>query len=94
MYNEIVEGTHRYTRGLLHPAFLPTDEQAEVLIPDQNSETGLIGCRRTKCFPSQTGNSSFAPNEHILTPHIYRSRLLRTVRVKSTTAEWDISNRM
>ena len=37
-----VEGVHTYRRGPVHPAFLPTDEQAEVLIPDRIQRQDLI----------------------------------------------------
>ena len=37
-----VEGTYRFRRGPAHPAFLPTDEQAEVLIPDRISIQDVI----------------------------------------------------
>lgn len=38
-----VVGNQRYERGLDHPAFLPTDEQAEVLIPDVVEHGDVIG---------------------------------------------------
>ena len=37
MFADVVEGVDVYTRGPHHPDFLPTDEQAEVLIPDRVS---------------------------------------------------------
>ena len=35
LFADVVEGIRTYRRGAMHPDFLPTDEQAEVLIPDQ-----------------------------------------------------------
>ena len=35
MFADAVEGFRTYRRGPTHPDFLPTDEQAEVLIPDR-----------------------------------------------------------
>ncbi len=43
LFAEIVEGTHMYRRDLRQPAFLPTDEQAEVLIPDRIRRQDVIG---------------------------------------------------
>lgn len=34
LFMEVVEGVRRYQREPKHPDFLPTDEQAEVLVPD------------------------------------------------------------
>ena len=34
LFADVVEGFRTYCRGPRHPDFLPTDEQAEVLIPD------------------------------------------------------------
>ena len=39
LFADTVEGVNTYGRGPDHPAFLPTDEQAEVLIPDQGKIT-------------------------------------------------------
>ena len=38
LFADVVEGVDVYRRGPLHPDFLPTDEQAEVLIPDRISD--------------------------------------------------------
>lgn len=35
LFARSVEGVQTYSRGPKHPDWLPTDEQAEVLIPDQ-----------------------------------------------------------
>ncbi len=35
LFAEVVEGVQRYQRGPNRPDFLPTDEQAEVLVPDR-----------------------------------------------------------
>lgn len=43
LFAETVEGVHTYRRGPDHPAFLPTDEQAEVLIPDRIQRQDVIG---------------------------------------------------
>ena len=43
LFAETVEGTHTYRRGRYHPAFLPTDQQAEVLIPDHIRRGDIIG---------------------------------------------------
>ena len=45
MFAETVEGAgnRRYTRGPNHPGFLPTDEQAEVLIPDNITPSEVLG---------------------------------------------------
>ena len=43
MFEHTVEGTRTFTRSSLHPAFLPTDQQAEVLIPDQVFKKDVIG---------------------------------------------------
>ena len=37
LFAEVVQGVKVYTRGPHHPDFLPTDEQAEILIPDRIS---------------------------------------------------------
>ena len=42
LFAETVEGTHTYRRYHRHPAFLPTDEQAEVLIPDHIRRRDVI----------------------------------------------------
>ena len=42
MFADAVEGSRTYRRGRDHPDFLPTDEQAEILIPD------CISCRDVK----------------------------------------------
>jgi hypothetical protein len=43
LFADTVEGTHTYRRDHRHPAFLPTDEQAEVLIPDHIRRGDVIG---------------------------------------------------
>ena len=43
LFADVVQGVHPYRRGPEHPAFLPTDEQAEVLIPDQIQRQDVIG---------------------------------------------------
>lgn len=43
LFAEAVEGFDVYRRGPQHPDFLPTDEQAEVLIPDQISRRDVKG---------------------------------------------------
>ena len=43
LFASVVEGTHTLRRGAAHPVFLPTDEQAEVLVPDRISIPDLLG---------------------------------------------------
>ena len=43
LFADVVEGFDVYRRGLCHPDFLPTDEQAEVLIPDRISRRHVKG---------------------------------------------------
>ena len=44
LFAQSVEGSSRtYVRGPHHPAFLPTDEQAEVLVPDVIRHDDVIG---------------------------------------------------
>lgn len=43
LFANAVEGVRTYRRGPSHPAFLPTDEQAEVLIPDRIQRKDVIG---------------------------------------------------
>ena len=43
LFAKTVEGTHGFKRGPHHPVFLPTDEQAEVLIPDRIERRDVIG---------------------------------------------------
>ncbi|MCY4122615.1 MAG: DarT ssDNA thymidine ADP-ribosyltransferase family protein [Acidobacteria bacterium] len=43
LFAEVVEGFDVYRRGPQHPAFLPTDEQAEVLVPDRISRREVEG---------------------------------------------------
>ncbi len=43
LFTNTVEGIHTYKRDHRHPAFLPTDEQAEVLIPDHIRRGDVIG---------------------------------------------------
>ena len=43
LFAEVVEGVRTYRRGRGHPACLPTDEQAEVLIPDRIKRRDVIG---------------------------------------------------
>ena len=45
LFAETVEGTggHTFTRGSRYPDFLPTDQQAEVLVPDQIQRRYVIG---------------------------------------------------
>lgn len=43
LFDEVVQGVRTYRRGPEHPAFLPTDEQAEVLIPDRIQRRDVIG---------------------------------------------------
>ena len=43
LFTDAVEGIHTYRRDHRHPAFLPTDEQAEVLIPDHIRREDVIG---------------------------------------------------
>ena len=43
LFADTVEGTHTYRRDHRHPTFLPTDEQAEVLIPDHIRRGDVIG---------------------------------------------------
>ena len=48
---EVVEGVQCYQRGPNHPSFLPTDEQAEVLVPDlilHNDVQGIAVRSRTQ----------------------------------------------
>ena len=41
LFADSVEGVRTYRRGPHHPDFLPTDEQAEVLIPDRIGSDGV-----------------------------------------------------
>ena len=43
LFDEVVQGVHTYRRGRDHPAFLPTDEQAEVLVPDSVQRRDVLG---------------------------------------------------
>ena len=45
LFAQTVEGAGdlEFTRDLLHPAFLPTDEQAEVLVPDRIQRRDVLG---------------------------------------------------
>ena len=43
LFAQSVEGHRPYVRGPRHPAFLPTDEQAEVLVPDLIRHDDVIG---------------------------------------------------
>ena len=43
LFEQSVAGSRTYTREPHHPAFLPTDEQAEVLIPDVVGHEDVIG---------------------------------------------------
>ena len=43
LFDGVIEGTYTFRRGPAHPAFLPTDEQAEVLIPDRITIPDLLG---------------------------------------------------
>ena len=43
LFAEVVEGVRTYRRGPSHPEYLPTDEQAEVLIPDRIETRDVIG---------------------------------------------------
>ena len=43
LFADVVEGVRTYRRGPTHPDFLPTDEQAEVLIPDQIDHGDVMG---------------------------------------------------
>ena len=43
LFTEVVEGVQTYRRGPNHPEFLPTDEQAEVLIPDRVNRDDIHG---------------------------------------------------
>ena len=43
LFEHSVVGSRTYTRGPHHPTFLPTDEQAEVLIPDVVGHEDIIG---------------------------------------------------
>lgn len=43
LFANVVEGVRAYRRGPRHPDFLPTDEQAEVLIPDRISRRDVQG---------------------------------------------------
>ena len=43
LFAEVVEGRRAFRRGPRHPTFLPTDEQAEVLIPDWVERQDVIG---------------------------------------------------
>ena len=43
LFADVVEGVDVYRRGPRHPDFLPTDEQAEVLISDQISRRDVKG---------------------------------------------------
>ena len=43
LFADVVEGDRVYRRGPRHPDFLPTDEQAEVLIPDRISRPDVQG---------------------------------------------------
>ena len=43
LFAETVEGAGVYRRGPRHPDFLPTDEQAEVLVPDRVRREDVIG---------------------------------------------------
>lgn len=43
LFEETVEGSRTFTRGPRHPVFLPTDQQAEVLIPDRVEWPDVLG---------------------------------------------------
>ena len=43
LFADVVEGVHTYRRGPSHPEYLPTDEQAEVLIPDRIEIGDMMG---------------------------------------------------
>ena len=43
LFADVVEGVHAYVRGPSHPEYLPTDEQAEVLVPDRIDLGDVVG---------------------------------------------------
>ncbi len=43
LFDDVVEGFRTYRRGPRHPDSLPTDEQAEVLIPDRIGRSDISG---------------------------------------------------
>lgn len=43
LFEKTVEGSQTFTRSPRHPLFLPTDQQAEVLIPDRVERQDMIG---------------------------------------------------
>lgn len=43
MFEEPVEGAGTFRRGPAHPPYLPTDEQAEVLVPDSIARADILG---------------------------------------------------
>ena len=43
LFAKTVDGSNTYSRGSCHPAFLPTDQQAEVLVPDRIQRRDVIG---------------------------------------------------
>ena len=43
LFAACVEGAGSFVRGEAHPSYLPTDQQAEVLVPDRIPRTDILG---------------------------------------------------
>lgn len=43
LFAACVEGKESFVRGEAHPSYLPTDQQAEVLVPDRVPRTDILG---------------------------------------------------
>ena len=91
LFAQSVTGSGRtYERGSNHPAFLPTDEQAEVLIPDVVAHEDIIGIAvrdetQAKREVASLNILGVAPPRIVVVPEFYSpgrlSSLLRTGRV-------------
>ena len=89
----VVGSHHAYQRGPHHPTFLPTDEQAEVLIPDVVEHDHVIGVAvrdeaQAKCEVARLKILGRNPPRVFVVPEFYNPRRLSyLLRAGETPAE-------
>lgn len=95
LFAQSVAGSGRtYERGPNHPTFLPTDEQAEVLVPDVMAHEDIMGVAvrdeaQAKREVARLTIQGFTPPRIVAVPEFYNPRwlstLLRAGRVPAET---------
>ena len=84
LFAACVEGKESFVRGRTHPLYLPTDQQAEVLVPDRIPRTDILGVavrdeRQAKSEIARWGMLRIEGPPVVIVPEFYDPDLLSSL---------------